>query len=117
MPDEYRHKPTAVFLSCKHTAYFSPPPKAEDTVYCLRCSTWQTYVTVACWTVRCAGCPWARNYGDDETSARRTSIKHVARFPGHTVHISYAGTLDSEVKAQDPPIPGSLPDRYHTVIL
>jgi hypothetical protein len=111
-------QPVMVLLSpCRHSAFFDPAPLHGDEVYCRKCEDWRmVMVTVAEWRIRCRSCHLSHRYGEDETSARRTAIKHVARFAGHTVVIFQGDRLDAEVKAAEP-LPGTMPDCYHTVTL
>ena len=105
-----------VILGCHHKMFFDPPPNPGDEVYCRWCRTYQLVdVTIAEWRIRCDRCPFSHPYGADESRAKRTGIRHVGKYPGHTVTVYQGDRLDSTIQGQDHIIPGSLPDRYHTV--
>lgn len=107
-------------LDCKHAAQFSPPPKKGDEVYCRKCGAFRhVAVAMAEWRVRCrypSSCRLSVRYGADESRAKRSAIRHVAKFPSHTVEVLQGDRVDALVQANDQPIPGSLPDSYHIVI-
>lgn len=109
-----------VILSCKHTATFSPPAVKGDEVYCRKCGNFRLVdVATAEWRIRCRyeyGCQLSVRYGADESRAKRSAIRHVARYPSHTVAVLQGDRLDALVQANDQVIPGSLPDSYHIVI-
>lgn len=105
---------------CKHRVFFNPSPHKGDEVYCIRCGAFRiVVVAVAEWRVKCGHrrCTFSVRFGDDEGSARRAAIRHIAKFPDHVATVYQGNRVDGQVRAQDQVIPGSLPDRYHTVTL
>lgn len=103
---------------CNHKVYFNTSPVKGDEVYCVRCGDFRTViVAVAEWRTNCEfqSCTFSVRFGDDEHAARRAAIRHVGRYPAHVALLYQGDRLDSRVKSNMDVIPGSLPDRYHTV--
>lgn len=68
-------------LRCGHKAYYDPPPKNGEDVYCRRCTDYtQVQVTSQEWAWHCPVCKITRPHGTDEDKARRSGRTHQRKF-------------------------------------
>lgn len=91
-------------LECHHDQVFVPPPAPGDELYCRTCGRWRLCVDVApAWRARCLRCNISREYGTDLQQVRQAGLRHLRRFPAHTV-LLYCGPdlMEEMISAQDP---------------
>lgn len=96
-----------VLLSCKHTGLFSPIPTRGDVLFCYRCNTWRTCMSVMkAWRMVCRSCKANRGYGVDEARVRRVAIRHLRLNPDHRVFIVHGhGAVEQVMTSGQDPLP------------
>lgn len=93
-------------LDCQHLVIFRPPPKVRDKVYCQKCQEYRFVRRVlTAWSLYCGECQWGKNYGDNESGAKRAANKHLLKFPDHSVGLLHNGKVIQLLTSDQPPIP------------
>lgn len=81
-------------LQCHHTAFFDPPPKLGDRVFCRQCQGYSIVERVNLeWMFRCATCRYVSRYGTDELGARRGAAKHAHKRTSHMIELWQGGKI------------------------
>lgn len=87
------YRRTARF-TCGHYRDFEPPPRVHTKAWCGKCADWRIVMElVEGWSVRCAGCRYARFFGVMERAAGVALGRHKDSHLTHAVSLFHNGEL------------------------